>query len=231
MANPRDPETMRRLIDLSHAIRDGMITYPGLPAPEISDHLTREDSEAGYGPGTTFHIGRISMVANTGTYLDSPFHRFAGGDDLSQLALERLVDLEGLCVDLGDETVLRPEHLEPHDVTGKAILVRTGWDRHWETPAYAVDAPYVSTEATDWLVQAGAVLVGVDSINIDDVTDKSRPAHTGLLAAGIAIIEHMCRLDQLPETGFRLHAAPPRVERFGTFPVRAYAIVDETTPA
>jgi kynurenine formamidase len=221
----------RRLIDLSHPIRDGMITYPGLPAPEISDHLTREAAEASYGPGTTFHIGRISMVANTGTYLDSPFHRFADGDDLAQLPLSKLVDLEGLCVDLGDASALTPEHLEPHDVAGKALLVRTGWDRHWETPAYAVDAPFVSAAATEWLVRAGVVLVGIDSINIDDMSDTTRPAHTGLRAAGIPIIEHMCGLDQLPETGFRLHAAPPRVERFGTFPVRVYAIVDQGGPA
>lgn len=213
-----------RLIDLSHPIRDGLVTYPGLPAPEITDHLTRESSEASYGPGTTFHIGRISMVANTGTYLDSPFHRFADGDDLADLPLDRLADLDGLCLSVTDGREVTPAHLEGRDVAGKALLIHTGWDRHWETPAYAVDAPFLTAEATNRLVDAGVALVGIDSINIDDMADGSRPAHTGLLAAGIPIIEHMCGLDQLPESGFRFHAVPPRVERFGTFPVRAYAV-------
>ena len=139
----------RRLVDLSHPIRAGMVTYPGLPGPEITDHLSRDASEANYGEGTTFHIGRISMVANTGTYVDSPFHRFADGADLSGLALTSLVDLEGICLRLGDERAVTPAHLEPHDVTGRALLIDTGWDRHWETAAYAVDAPFVTESATD----------------------------------------------------------------------------------
>ena len=215
----------RRLVDLSHTIRDGMVTYPGLPGPEITDHLSREASEANYGIGTTFHIGRISMVANTGTYLDSPFHRFADGDDLSELTLASLADLEGLCVRVRDGRAVTPAHLEPYDVSGKALLIDTGWDRHWETADYVVDAPFVTKAATEWLVQAGVALVGIDSVNIDDMADRSRPAHTGLLGAGIPIVEHMCGLDGLPDSGFRFHAAPPGVERFGTFPVRAYAVV------
>ncbi len=219
--------TERRLIDLSHPVEHGMVTYPGLPGPEITDHLTREASEASYGPGTAFHIGRISMVANTGTYIDSPFHRFPDGADLAGLSLDRLTDLDGLSLRFApsDRRGIDVEDLEGHDVSGRAVLIDTGWDRNWRTPEYGVDAPFVTEAATQWLVDHGAVMVGIDSVNIDDMGDTTRPAHTGLLAAGIAIVEHMCGLDQLPDDGFRFHAAPPAVVAFGTFPVRAYAIV------
>lgn len=216
-----------RLIDLSHAIADGMITYPGLPGPEIVEHLSREASEQAYGPGVRFHIGRISMVANTGTYLDSPFHRFDGAIDLAGLPLARVAALEGIAIHLSGSRTrgIGAAELAPYDVAGRAVLLHTGWDRHWRTPAYAVDAPFVTAEATAWLVEQGAALVGIDSINIDDMADRTRPAHTGLLAAGIPIVEHLCNLGALPASGFTFHAAPPAVERFGTFPVRAYAVL------
>ncbi len=219
--------TARRLVDVSHRIAHGMITYPGLPGPEIADHLTRDAAEHAYGPGVRFHIGRISMVANTGTYLDSPFHRFDGGADLADLPLERLAALDGLVVRLsGSRTrAIDVGQLVPYDVAGRAVLLHTGWDRHWGTPAYGTDAPFVTAAATRWLVDHGAALVGIDSVNIDDVADRTRPAHTGLLAAGIPIVEHLCHLDALPPTGFTFHAAPPAVEAFGTFPVRAYAVI------
>src|SRR5205823_9576257 len=204
----------------------GLVTYPGLPGPEITDHLSRETSAGVYGPDTSFHIGRISMVANTGTYLDSPFHRFATGADLSGIPIERLADLEGIVVDANGQRGIERERVRVHEVRGKAVLLHTGWDRHWETPAYGVEAPFLTAGATQWLVEQGAALVGIDSLNIDDVADKLRPAHTGLLRAGIPIVEHLCGLENLPPTGFRFHAAPPRVERFGSFPVRAYAVVD-----
>ena len=216
----------RRLVELSHPIRHGLVTYPRLPGPEITDHLSRETSAGVYGPDTSFHIGRISMVANTGTYLDSPFHRFATGADLSGIPIERLADLEGIVVDANGQRGIERERVRVHEVRGKAVLLHTGWDRHWETPAYGVEAPFLTAGATQWLVEQGAALVGIDSLNIDDVADKLRPAHTGLLRAGIPIVEHLCGLENLPPTGFRFHAAPPRVERFGSFPVRAYAVVD-----
>ena len=216
----------RRLVELSHPIRHGLVTYPGLPGPEITDHLSRETSAGVYGPDTSFHIGRISMVANTGTYLDSPFHRFATGADLSGIPIERLADLEGIVVDANGQRGIERERVRVHEVRGKAVLLHTGWDRHWETPAYGVEAPFLTAGATQWLVEQGAALVGIDSLNIADVADKLRPAHTGLLRAGIPIVEHLCGLENLPPTGFRFHAAPPRVERFGSFPVRAYAVVD-----
>jgi len=217
----------RRLVELGHPIAHGMTTYPGMPAPEISDHLTREASEAAYGPGVRFHIGRISMVANTGTYVDSPFHRFDDGADLAELPLERLADLEGVVVRVtgSRRRAVDVTELIPHDVAGRAVLVHTGWDRHWGAAGYGVDAPYLTAAATAWLVAHGAALVGIDSVNIDDIADRTRPVHTGLLRAGIPIVEHLGGLAQLPATGFRFHAAPPRVERFGTFPVRAYAVV------
>ncbi|MGH9250148.1 MAG: cyclase family protein [Acidimicrobiales bacterium] len=217
----------RRLVDLSHPISNGMMTYPGLPGPEISDHLTRETAEANYGPGVTFQIGRISMVANTGTYVDTPFHRFADGADLAQVGLDRHADLDGVVVRLTDRgrRGIERDELAALDVGGRAVLLHTGWDHHWRTDSYGVDAPFLTARATEWLVEQGAGLVGIDSVNIDDMGDKARPAHTGLLAAGVPIVEHLCGLDQLPTSGFRFHAAPPAVEGFGTFTVRAYAVI------
>ncbi|MGZ3444188.1 MAG: cyclase family protein [Myxococcaceae bacterium] len=218
----------RRLVDLSHPIHHGLVTYPGLPAPEISDHLSREASAGKYAPGVTFQIGRISLVANTGTYLDSPWHRYADGADLSGLPLQKLVDLEGVLLRAtgsggrGIDTLA----LAPLDVRGKAVLLHTGWDVHFGTPQYAKDAPFLTDAGAEWLARNGAALVGIDSINIDDMGDARRPAHSRLLAAGIPIVEHLRGLDQLPASGFRFSAAPPRIQGLGTFPVRAYAIID-----
>jgi len=217
----------RRLVDLSHAIHDGMITYPGLPGPEITDHLTRDAAERAYGDGVRFHIGRISMVANTGTYVDSPFHRFDGGADLAELPLDRVADREGVLVRADPaRRAIDVADLAGHDVAGRAVLVHTGWDRHFGTPAYLTGAPFLTALATAWLVEHGAAIVGIDSVNIDDVNDRSRPAHTGLLRAGVPIVEHLCHLERLPARGFRFYAVPPKVAGFGTFPVRAYAVVD-----
>jgi kynurenine formamidase len=217
-------------VELSHVVRDGMITYPGLPAPEIGDHLTREASRSHYGPGTEFHIGRISMVANTGTYVDTPFHRFAQGADLASLELSRVADLDGVVVRvLGSGTrVVDRNELVPHRVAGRAVLIHTGWDRHWGTERYGRGHPYLTADAAAWLAEQGAALVGIDSLNIDDTDDLARPAHTTLLGAGIPIVEHLGGLDQLPEKGFRFHAAPVAVEGMGSFPVRAYAVLGET---
>ncbi len=215
------------LIDLSHPIEEAMVTYPGIPGPDFTDHLTRDQAETTYGPGVTFHIGRISMVANTGTYIDSPFHRFAGATDLAGLSLEQLANLDGLVISAPPANCrgVNVADLTPFDVREKAVLIHTGWSRHWRTPEYGINAPFITREATTWLVQNGAALVGIDSVNIDDMTDPSRPAHTGLLQAGIPIVEHLCQLDRLPSTGFKFHAVPPAIRGFATFPVRAYAIV------
>lgn len=217
----------RRWVDLSHPIEAGMKTYPGLPGPEISDHLSREASRALYAQGTEFLIGRISMVANTGTYLDSPFHRFAQGADLARLPLSSLAELEGVVVRLlgSKERAIDQAVFEPIDVRGKAVLVHTGWDRHWGTDAYGVNHPFLTAAAARWLVEHGAVLVGIDSVNIDDTRDGTRPAHSTLLQAGIPIVEHLCRLEQLPPTGFSFSAVPPMIVGFATFPVRAYASI------
>ncbi|MGW0843175.1 cyclase family protein [Streptomyces sp. NPDC002787] len=219
----------RRIVDLSHPIRHGMITYPGLPGPEIGEHLTREASREIYAPGTEFAMGRISMVSNTGTYVDSPYHRFGGGHDLAALPLERLIDLDGIVVRVqgaGRRAVDR-EALLPYDVTGRAVLIHTGWARHWGTDRYGHGHPYLTADAVAWLVEQRAVLVGMDTLNIDDTDDGTRPAHTGLLAAGIPVVEHLRGLEQPPTQGFRFHAAPPAVEGMGTFPVRAYALLDD----
>jgi kynurenine formamidase len=210
------------LIDLSHRIEDGMVTYKGLPAPHICDYWKREDSAANYDDGSTFQIGRIDMVANTGTYLDTPFHRYADGDDLGEVALDRLAGLDALCVRAeGREAGVGL--FESLDVTGKAVLVHTGWDRQWRTDAYHSDHPFLGEAAARLLAERGAVLVGIDSYNIDDTCTRSRPVHTLLLGAGTLIVEHMTGLGALPASGFRFTAAPPKVAGMGTFPVRAFA--------
>ncbi|MDX2525281.1 cyclase family protein [Streptomyces europaeiscabiei] len=222
-------DTKRHLVELSHVVRHGMVTYPGLPGPEICDHMNREDSRDKYAPGTEFQIGRITMVANTGTYVDAPFHRFAEGQDLAELDLSRLVDVPGLCVGVtgGKGPGIGPDQLAGHNVTGRAVLIRTGWDVHWGTEGYgAPHHPFLSGEGARWLAEREPAVVGIDSVNIDDMADATRPAHTTLLAAGIPVVEHMAGLDRLPERGFSFHAAPVAVSGMGTFPVRAYALVD-----
>jgi kynurenine formamidase len=224
-----------RWVELSHVISAGLVTYPGLPAPEITPHLTRAASRSVYAPGTEFAIDRISMVGNTGTYLDSPFHRYGDGTDLAGLPLERLADLPAVVVrTIGSGTRgVGVGALAALDVAGKAVLLHTGGDRHWASPEYLVDAPYLTAEGAQWLADHGAALVGIDAVNIDDVSDPGpgeRPAHTRLLAAGIPIVEHLTGLADLPPSGARFTAAPPRVAAFGTFPVRAYAAVPALEP-
>jgi kynurenine formamidase len=227
------PDGRSHVIDLSHPIEAGMTTYPGLPGPEIGDHMSRDQSHDRYPPGTEFQIGRIAMVANTGTYLDTPFHRYPDGPDLSTVDLARLVDLDGVLIDAtaGDRAI-GPEAFAGRDVTGRAVLVRTGWDRNWRTPAYG-DAghPFLTAGAVAWLVERGPAVVGIDSVNIDDMADLTRPAHTGLLGARIVIIEHLRGLDRLPASGFRLHVAPVPVVGMGSFPVRAYAVASSNGAA
>lgn len=202
-----------------------MTTYPGLPGPVITDYLSREDSRSHYETGTEFHIGRIEMVANTGTYLDTPYHRFPNGCDLADLQLERVADLPGISIRIADQEIT-PEVLSGVEVRGKAVLFATGWDQHWGTNRYGdTDHPYLSGEAADLLVEGGASLVGVDSVNIDDTRSKTRPAHTKLLEAGITIIEHLTGLGELVDASFRFYAVPAPVRGLGTFPVRAFAIV------
>lgn len=217
----------KKLIDLSHIVEHGMITYKGLPAPIICDFLSREDSRSHYTGGTEFNIGKIEMVANTGTYVDSPFHRFADGIDLSEIPLESLVDLEGIVVraqNLG--RAISAKAFENVDVKGKAVLVHTDWARHWLTDQYYEGHPFLTKDAAEFLVEAGAAFVGVDTYNIDDTTDGARPVHTILLGNQIPICEHMCGFESLPDKGFRFHAAPVKVKAMGTFPVRAYAVLD-----
>ncbi|TCR16060.1 cyclase family protein [Streptomyces sp. BK205] len=217
----------RRLVDLSHEIRHGMITYPGLPGPEIGDYLTRQESRETYALGTEFQIGRVTMISNTGTYVDTPFHRFGDGADLARFPLHRLTDLEGIVVRprVGRRAIDRAE-LTPYNVRGRAVLVHTEWSRHWGTPEYGAGGhPFLTEEAARWLAAESAALVGIDSLNVDDTADGARPAHTVLLGACIPVVEHLRGLSQLPDAGFRFHAAPPAVAGMGTFPVRAYAVL------
>jgi kynurenine formamidase len=218
-------DNVRRVVDLSHRIEPGMPMYPGLPGPEITDHLSREASRGHYSPGTEFHIGRINMVVNTGTYLDTPFHRFPEGDDLATVSLERVVDLDGLVIDTVGLARIDGDALGSSPIGGRAVLVRTNWSRHWGTEAYSTGHPCLTASAADRLVEQGAALVGIDSLNIDATDTGERPVHSRLLAAGIPIVEHLCRLDDLPVEGFRFSVAPPAVTGLGSFPVRAFAIV------
>jgi len=215
------------IIDLSHVIEHGMTTYPGLPEPHICDFWTREGSASNYDDGSSFQIGRIEMVANTGTYLDSPFHRYADGADLADLPLRSLADLPGIVVrqPWEKEISIGPNAFNGREVRGKAVLVHTGWDRHWRTDAYFGEHPFLTAEAADWLAEHGALLVGVDSCNIDNMHVRARPVHTRLLGAAIPICEHMTALGRLPDEGFRFSAVPPKVRGMGTFPVRAYAVL------
>ena len=220
------------IIDVCHTIHDGMITYKGLPPPVISDHLTRERSREHYAPGTEFHIGRIEMVANTGTYLDSPFHRYPEGTDLAGLSLYSVANLDGVVIRRG---VTAPRAIEPSafaslELKDKAVLFNTGWDARWRTEAYSDGThPFITADAAELLVSKGAALVGIDSYNIDDTATGERPAHSILLAANIPIVEHLCGLGELPDSDFRFFAVPVKVKNFGTFPVRAFGIV--TKPA
>ncbi len=217
-----------QLIDVSHAVEHGMVTYKGLPAPSITDHLNRSDSRKIYAPGTEFHIGKIEMVANTGTYIDSPFHRYEDGADLSELPLSSLANIEAIVIrhaaPAGREISAAP--LAGLDLAGKAVLFHTGWDQHWRTSNYFDgNHPFLNAESAEYLVRAGARLVGIDSYNIDDTSGGTRPAHSILLRQGIPIVEHLCGLESLPDTGFKFFAVPVKVKEFGTFPVRAFGIV------
>ena len=214
------------LIDVCHSIEDGMIAYKGLPAPAISDHLTREDSRGRYAPGTEFHIGQIEMVGNTGTYLDTPFHRYARGKDLAQLDLYSVANLEGIVLRCLDQQEIDAARLTGLDVTGKAVLLHTGWDKHWRTDEYlSGNHPFLSADGATYLAKNGAALVGIDSYNIDSTRDGSRPAHSILLGHDIPVVEHLCGLGDLPDSGFKFFAVPVKAKRFGTFPVRAFGLV------
>jgi arylformamidase len=215
-----------RVVDLSHSIRAGLVTYPGLPAPTITPHLTRKDSRGKYAPGTEFAMDVITMIGNTGTYIDSPFHRYEAGPDLAGLDLATLVDQPAEVFHLQDavERGIPASVFWDRDLAGKAVLLHTGWDANFGTPAYATGSPFLTAEGTEYLVSQGVTLVGIDSLNIDDTeSGGERPAHTGLLAAGIHVVEHLTNLGELPPSGARFSAVPPKVEDFGTFPVRAYA--------
>jgi kynurenine formamidase len=214
-------------IDLSHTIEHGMTTYPGLPVPIICDYMSREASRAHYAPGVEFQIGKIEMVANTGTYLDAPFHRYANGKDLAQLPLESLANLDAVLVRIPDGAARAISHkaFEGVEIEGKAVLVRTGWDAHWRTEQYLSGHPFLTADAAEHLASGGASLVGIDSLNIDDMADAARPVHSTLLAAGVPIVEHMCNLARLPERDFKFFAVPAKVARFGSWPVRAFGHV------
>ena len=215
-------------IDLSHTITNGMITYKGLPGPLICDHISREKSRSIYAPGTEFQIGRIDMVSNTGTYLDTPYHRYADGIDLAGLPLTSIANLPGLVIRATERSgrAIDRAVFAGREVKGRAVLVQSGWDRNWGSDRYFEGHPFLTEDAAVFLRDSGATLVGIDSHNIDDTTGGTRPVHTTLLGAGIPIVEHMTALERLPDQGFRFFAVPPKVKGMGTFPVRAHAVIE-----
>ncbi len=218
---------MKKLIDLSHTVEDGLVTYKGLPAPIICDYLSREESKKHYADGTTFQIGKIEMCSNTGTYLDSPFHRYEEGKDLSELNLESVASLEGIKVVVNEKVIaIGKDAFIGAEVYGKAVLVQTNWSRNWNTEKYYEGHPFLTEDAAQYLRDNGAKLVGIDSYNIDDVGGKDRPVHSTLLGAEILIVEHMCNLNNVPTNAFKFYAVPVKVKGFGTFPVRAFVEIE-----
>ncbi len=220
---PIDAVKDEYLIDLSHAVFDGLVTYKGLPPPIVCDYLSREASKALYEEGTSFQIAKIEMVANTGTYLDCPFHRYAHGKDLSEIDLAALADIEAITIDAGDAIEIGVDFFTAKEIRNRAVLVKTGWSKHWNTERYVENHPYLTEAAASYLKDCQVKLVGIDSHNIDDTRGRSRPVHSVLLGAEILIVEHLCNLENLPESGYRFTAAPPKFRGVGTFPVRAYA--------
>ena len=217
----------RKMVDLSHVIEDGMITYKGLPAPIVCDWLSFDDSHSHYDPGTEFSMQTATLHSNTGTYMDTPRHRYRDGHDLCGLPLERVSDVDGICVDATrEDRRIGAKVFAGLYLAGKAVLVRTGWDRHWRTDQYFEDHPFLSEEAAIYLRAQNVSVVGIDSYNIDDTSGGTRPVHSVLLGAGIPIVEHMTNLGELPQQGFRFTAVPPKIKDMGTFPVRAHAIID-----
>jgi len=225
IAEPHKRPSASGLIDLSHEIYDGLVTYKGLPAPIICDYLSREESRKHYAPGTEFQIGKIEMIANTGTYIDCPFTRYTDGKDLSQVELPAFADLEAVLIrqDYRKDLAVTGAAFKDLDVAGKAVLVHTGWAERWATDAYFELHPFLTEDAAIFLRDHGARLVGIDSINIDDIRTGARPVHSTLLQEEILIVEHLCHLESLPERGFTFSAIPPKFKGVGTFPVRAFA--------
>lgn len=217
----------RRFVELSHPVQDGMVTYKGLPAPMVSDFRSRSDSRQYYAEGVEFHIGKIEMVGNTGTYIDAPFHRFEGAKDLAALPLESIADLPGILISAEHESPVDMDAFAEADLANKAVLVHTGWSQHWRSDRYFEDHPFLTARAADFLASSGVALVGIDSVNIDNMNDKSRPVHSILLQSNIPIVEHLTNLGELPQSGFRFFAVPAPIEAFSSFPVRAFAIVPE----
>jgi kynurenine formamidase len=212
-----------KLIDLSHTIFNGLVTYKGLPAPIVCDYLSRENSRKFYEEGAEFQIGKIEMITNTGTYIDCPFHRYEHGKDLSEIGLERFADLDAITIEAVNVLEVGVEFFAEKEIRNKAVIIHTGWSKHWNTELYFENHPFVTKEAAEYLRDCHVKLVGIDSHNIDDTRGKSRPVHTILLGAEILILEHLCNLDKLPESNYQLSAVPPKFKGVGTFPVRAFA--------
>ena len=219
---------LKEMIDLSHIIEDGLITYKGLPAPKICDFWSREYSRNYYEDQSTFHIGKIEMVANTGTYIDAPFHRYEDGEDFSSLSLEKLASIDGILINATEveDNMVPIDLFKGKDLENKAVLIQTNWSKHWQTDTYFENHPYLSANAANFLVESHVKLVGIDSYNIDDSSSKVRPVHTALLGAGIPIVEHLCNLNKIKGRKFHFSAVPPKIKGLGSFPVRAYAVVE-----
>jgi kynurenine formamidase len=219
---------MRKLVELNHLLEDGMMAYPGLPRPKIGAFLDHKESRSRYHDQAEFYLGKVDMVCNLGTYIDSPFHRYPQGADLSQVPLERVAGIPGIMIDgrvSSDRSITLSA--DRSELNRKAVLIRTGWDKRWGTESYWEPGPYLSRESVDLLLSSKTELVGVDFWNADDTADLSRPVHTRLLASNILVVEHLCNLSALPWTGFTFYAVPLRIVHGASFPVRAFAEIEE----
>lgn len=216
------------IIDLSHRLEPGMPSYPGLPVPQFHTFLSHGDAakHAHYAPGTSFQIASYEIGGNTGTYVDAPFHRYPDGADLADVPLQRLADLPGALIAAPEDGPIEARVFSGIALRGKAVLVHTGWAKHWGSSGYFRSGPFLTAAACEHLVHVGAELVGIDCANIDNMQDPARPAHSILLAAGIPIVEHLRGVEQLSGRSFRFFAAPPAIRGGTSFPVRALAVCD-----
>ena len=214
------------IVDLSHPIRPDMQTYPGLDPPQLRTVISRSVSARRLDGGVAFEIEALTLVGNTGTYLDAPFHYHADRADIAELPLQRLVNVPIVMIRAVGLIAVHAELFgDPSRLWGAAVLVHTGWSRHWGTPRYLeFDNPYITADAVDQLIAANPAVVGIDSLNIDNPNDPRRPAHTGLLAADIPIIEHLTNLNAVPDQNARLIALPAPIKGMASFPVRAVAV-------
>lgn len=220
-------------IDLSHSIENGTVTYPGDPPALIELTLDRKLTSKLNGGGTTsgVEINTIKMVSTSGTYIDAPYHVFEDGKKIKDYPIEKLVNLPSIVVKIPENrNYFDVQDISGINVKGKAVLFFSGHDKFFMTPEYGKNAPYLTIELANILVEKGAIFVGIDSPLIDNMEKQSElgiPVHYKLLGADIPICEDLANLELLPTDGFTITALPAKVA-LESFPARVFATVSET---